>query len=319
MRTRTLGRSGVTVGEIGLGTWQLSGEAYGPIERDTARRTIEAALDAECSFIDTAACYGPKGDVESLIGEVLAARGRDKAFVATRIGIDRNGNPKGPVRRYDPASLVTLADASLARLRTDHVDAFLLHNPRESQIAGRPEIFQKLIELRERGKARLVGVSAGSVGVARAALAFDVDLISLPYNILFPKLLHSLAHEISTSRVGVIAHSPLAYGLLADTWAADRVFDEDDHRSHRWGKADLARRIRQREGVRTLVRGNVLTVREAAIRYVLANKLVSVCVVGARHPEMARMNAHAADVLPYLPDEDLAQIGARMRSHGVET
>jgi aryl-alcohol dehydrogenase-like predicted oxidoreductase len=319
MRTRTLGRSGISVGEIGLGTWQLSGEGYGPIERDTARRTIEAALDAESTFIDTAACYGPKGAVESLIGEVLAARGRDKAFIATRIGIDRDTNPKGPVRRYDRAGLTALAEESLKRLRTDHVDAFLLHNPRESQVVSRPEMFATLLDLRNEGKARLVGVSAGSIGVARAAIKADVDLVSIPYNILFPKLLHSLAHEIATSRVGVIVHSPLAYGLLADTWAADRVFGEDDHRAHRWGKADIARRVRQREGVRTLVRGDVLTVREAAIRYVLANRIVSVCVVGARHPEMARLNAHAADVLPYLPEEDLAQIGARMRSHGVQT
>ncbi len=128
-----------------------------------------------------------------------------------------------------------------------------------------------------------------------------------------------MASEISQSKVGVIAHSTLSYGLLADTWSADRIFHEDDHRKHRWSQADLARRIRQREGVRTLVRGDVLTVREAAIRYVLSNGLVSVAVVGARFPEMARLNAHAADNLPYLAEQDLMEIGQRMRKFGVES
>ena len=320
MRTRKLGRTGIPVGEIGLGTWQLSGESYGPIERSTARKTIEAALDAECTLIETAACYGPKGSVESLIGEVVAERGRDKAFIVSRLGVDRDSNPKGPVRRFDMPSLLRLADASLERLRTDHADVFMLHNPTARQLRdqhGAP--LNALDQLRASGKARFIGVSCGSADVARLAIEANVDVISVPYNILYPRLLHSIAGEISRSGVGVIAHSPLAYGLLADTWAADRAFDDEDHRSLRWGQADLARRVRQREAVRTLVRGDVLTVREAAIRYVLANGLVSCVVVGARHPEMSRTNAHAADVLPYLAEQDLAEIGARLRKHGVET
>src|SRR4051812_19376280 len=125
MRTRTLGKSGIAVGEIGLGTWGLSGEAYGPLDVFTARRVIEAALDNGCTFIDTAACYGPKGAVETVIGDVLTARGRDKAFVATRIGVDRDSGGKVPARRFDRKSLMTLAEASLKRLRSDHADAFL--------------------------------------------------------------------------------------------------------------------------------------------------------------------------------------------------
>ncbi len=320
MRTRQLGKSGIEVGEIGLGTWGLSGEAYGPMSPQNARRVIESALDEGCNFIDTAACYGPQGSVESVIGAVLADRGRDKAFVATRIGVDRDGGHKGPVRRFDRKGLTALAEASLRRLRVDHVDAFLLHNPRLLVLTDpEREAITTLKMLRDDGKARLIGVSAGSLEVAREALKAEVDLISLPYNVLYSRLLHSVAADISQAKVGVIAHSPLAYGLLADTWGADRVFPEGDHRALRWSSADLIQRVEQREALRPLARGHVLTVREAAIRYVLANGLVSVCVVGARFDEMARVNAHAADTLPYLPPEDLGAIGARLRKHGLET
>src|SRR4051812_41417028 len=65
MRTRTLGHSGIQVSEIGIGTWGLSGEAYGPIEPGVARATLESAIAEGSTFIETAACYGPDGAVET--------------------------------------------------------------------------------------------------------------------------------------------------------------------------------------------------------------------------------------------------------------
>src|SRR4051794_24417609 len=77
MRKRPLGHTGIEVGEIGIGTWGLSGEAYGPIDPGVARATLESAIGSGCTFVDTAGCYGPGGAVETLIGEVLRDRGRD--------------------------------------------------------------------------------------------------------------------------------------------------------------------------------------------------------------------------------------------------
>jgi aryl-alcohol dehydrogenase-like predicted oxidoreductase len=316
MRTRKLGNSGIEVGEIGLGTWGLSGDGYGPVEPAVARATLEAALEAGSTFVETAACYGREGATERLIGQVLRERGREAAFVATRIGVDREA-AGGPRKRFDKAGLLALAEGSLRRLDTEYVDAFLLHNPLPETVRV-PEVFEALRGLRDQGKARLVGVSVGSIAVARAALRHPIDLIELPYNLLYPKLLHTLAADLASAGVGVIVRSPLAYGLLAGTWAADRHFGDGDHRAERWSPAELARRIRQREAARFLVKGEVHSLREAAIRYVLSNHLVSVAVVGARTPEQARENAHAADTLPYLETSVLANIGARMNDEGVE-
>jgi aryl-alcohol dehydrogenase-like predicted oxidoreductase len=313
MRTRKLGRSGIDVGEIGLGTWPLSGEGYGPVDAKTARATLEAALDEGVTFVETAGCYGDDGAVEKMIGEVLRSRDRDRAFVSTRIGVDRAG-PGAARKRFDKVGLTSLAEVSLKRLGTDRVDAFVLHNPLVETLRDPAHpAFDVLRALRDQGKTRTTGISVSTMDGARAAVQRGVDFIVLPYNLFYNKLLHEISGEASRSNVGIVAVHVLSFGVLAATWGSDRVFGEFDHRADRWSPAALARRMRQREGARYLIKGDVHDLREAAIRFALTNKLVSVAVVGARTPEHARANAHAADVLPYLPNEDLATISERMR------
>jgi aryl-alcohol dehydrogenase-like predicted oxidoreductase len=317
MRTRKLPKSGVEIAEIGLGTWGLTGEAYGPVAPGVARATLEAALDAGATLVETAGCYGPDGEIERVIGQVLRERGRDRAFVVTRIGVDRGGLLPGVRKRFEPPALRDLAEHSLRRLGTDHVDAVVLHNPLPVTL-HQGDAVAALQALRAEGKARLVGVSVGSIEAGRAALAHDIDLLEVPYNLLYPQVLHALAGAASSAHVGVLARSTLAYGLLAGTWAADRSFGEHDHRAERWSSAELARRVRQREAARFLVREHVRSLREAAIRFVLANGLVTAALVGARTPEQVRENAAAADALPYLVGDDLGRLATRLRDEGVE-
>ncbi len=112
----------------------------------------------------------------------------------------------------------------------------------------------------------------------------------IPYNLLYSKLLHRLSAALSGAKVAVVARSPFGYGVLADTWGASRRFRDEDHRMYRWSAADVARRVRQREGLRPLVKGDIASMRDLALRYVLANGLVSVVVPGARMVVHARQN-----------------------------
>src|SRR5262245_14646037 len=115
MQTRTLGRSGITVGELGLGTWGLTGDSYGPVTHEQARETIEAALDEGVTLIDTAGCYGHGGSVESLVGDVLDARkARDQVTLCARVGTHREA--KGGARKvFDKVGFVELVNAALKR------------------------------------------------------------------------------------------------------------------------------------------------------------------------------------------------------------
>jgi len=308
MRTRVLGRSGIDVSEIGLGTWGLTGEAYGPVNPGDARRTIETALDEGVTLIDVAACYGADGAMEKLLGEVLAARARTSVRVCLRVGVDRP--VEGVIRkRFDAASVMELVEISLARLGTPYVDVLLLHNPRLETL--RTNVLGALWDLKERSRARAVGVSAGSESVARECARASVDVVSIPYSALYPTMLHAVESELVAQRIGVLAHSPLAYGLMADTWDSSRVFAEGDHRRTRWTADELRARERQRDKYRPYVRGHVRSLREAGLRWVLTNKAVHSAIVGARTPEHARQNAHAADELPLLPQLESAGPTAR--------
>lgn len=314
MLTRPLGRTGLTVGEIGLGTWSLSGEAYGPITDDELRDTVRAALDAGVTLIETSDAYR-QGEVESLIGQVLRERGRNGVMVSTRIGVDRS--TPHVAKRFDPEYLVRACEASLRRIGGDAIDVLVLHNPTEDTLA-RGDAIETLKTLKQRGLVRAYGVSVSARPQASAAIKVGAEVLVLPYNLLFSGLLHGLSAEISSRNLGVIARSPLAYGLLADTWNAGRRFLDEDHRGWRWGPHDIGVRLKQREAFRPLVHGDVKSLREAAIRYVLSNGLVSAVVPGARTPDMARANARATDPLPYLSNEDLSSLSTLREQAGLD-
>lgn len=314
MRQRPLGATGIQVGEIGLGTWGISGEGYGAVDEALARRTLDVALDAGCNLVETCDAYA-HGAVERWIGDAIRARGRDKVVVSTRVGVDRSATP--PMKRFTPRYLRAACEGSLRRLGVEAVDCLVLHNPQIGTLTL-GEATDTLRTLKSEGKIRALGVSVSTTAQALAALDAAAELLVLPYNLYFPTVLHGISGYLGGGKVGIIARSPLAYGLLGDTWAASRRFDDDDHRMYRWGPADIAARIRQREELRTLVRGEATTLRAAAIRYVLSNGLVSCTVPGARTPEQAAENAHAADTLPYLHPDDLASVGKLLTSIGAE-
>lgn len=316
MRTRTLGRSGVTVGEVGLGTWGISGEGYGSTFELTARATMRAAVDAGGSFVETADSYR-EGEMLEWIGALKRDVGADKVFASVRVGVDRD--PKNPVPRKDfsAAYLTAACERAIKKLGTDALDALVLHNPTVATLA-KGEAWSALTFLKASGKARLIGVSVGSEAAGRAALALGPDLLMLPYNLYVPSLLHHLSAEIRAAGAGVVAHSPFAYGLLADAWSAARRFADDDHRLYRWTPQDLNRRMKQRDSLRdALVHAPLVSLREAALRYVLSNVLVSVAVPGARTPDQATENARSVEREPMLTDAAQAAVSRVMNDLGI--
>jgi aryl-alcohol dehydrogenase-like predicted oxidoreductase len=161
-------------------------------------------------------------------------------------------------------------------------------------------------------------VAAGDVDVARAAIDKGAEVVELAYNLFHSVDLHRLAGEIMVAEVGVLARSPLAYGLLAGLWAKDRVFPAGDHRRDRWTAPELARRLEQLDAVRYLVKGDVRTLRAAALRFVLANHLVGAAVLGPRSVEQLEQLIRETGSGPtYLPDGDLSVLPRALSRVGV--
>jgi aryl-alcohol dehydrogenase-like predicted oxidoreductase len=310
VRTRPLGKTGLRVSELSLGTWGLSGDAYGPVTPEVAEETILRAVDIGFNLFDTADTYGA-GKMEKLLGKVLPRT----AMVVTKAGTDRTTEP--PRKRFDPEYLRQSVQRSLKRLGRERIDIHLLHNPSADCLAM-AEATDAMKEMKKEGLIGAWGVSAGEAESARAAIQKGAEVIEIAYNLFAPAELHRLAGEIMVSKVGILARSTLSYGLLAGMWAKDREFPEGDHRANRWTKLELERRVEQLAAIRFLVRGDIHTMRAAAVRFVLANNLVSSAVLGPRSVEQLEQLVREVGAGPiYLPDEELSQIPRALEAVGI--
>jgi aryl-alcohol dehydrogenase-like predicted oxidoreductase len=145
------------------------------------------------------------------------------------------------------------------------------------------------------------------------------EVVQLAYNLLHASDLHRLAGEVIVSGAGVLARSTLAYGLLAGTWTGGTEFASGDHRAERWTKPELGKRVDQLAAFRFLVRGDVTTLRSAAVRFVLSNTIVSSAVLGPRSVEQLEDIVREVGMGPvYLSDDDLMRIPRAAQAVGVD-
>jgi aryl-alcohol dehydrogenase-like predicted oxidoreductase len=313
VRLRPLGKTGLRISEMALGTWGLSGDAYGPVDEREQEHCVARALEMGITLVDTADAYGA-GRMERLLGAALRDRG--DVVVVSKGGTDRSTSPAR--RRFDAAYLRERLEGSLRRLMRDRLDVYLLHNPSEAVIQG-GEAIDCLLELKREGKIGHWGISTGDIASGRAALRRGAEVIELAYNLFFASDLHRLAGEIMVRGAGVLARSTLAYGLLAGTWSAGKEFPDGDHRAERWTRPEMDRRIEQLSAIRFLVHGDVPTLRAAAVRFVLSNNIVSTAVLGPRNVEQLEDIVREVGMGPiYLRDEDLMRIPRVLQAVGID-
>jgi aryl-alcohol dehydrogenase-like predicted oxidoreductase len=313
VRVRPLGKTGLIVPEMSLGTWALSGHAYGPVETPAAEKVIRRAVEIGLTLLETADSYAG-GGVELLLGKVL--EGNKDALVVTKIGVDVTTTP--PRKRFEAAYLREAVARSLKRLKREKLDVCLLHNPSYDALAVGDAV-ATMEALKKDGLVAHWGVAAGDSETARTAIDKGAEVIEVAYNLLHPIDLHRVAGDVMVARCGVLARSTLNYGMLAGTWAKDHVFGEhDDHRAERWTRLELERRVEQLAALRFLVKGDVLTLRAAAVRYVLANHLVSSAVLGPRTVEQLEQLVRETGAGPrYLSDDDLAALPRALHKVGI--
>jgi aryl-alcohol dehydrogenase-like predicted oxidoreductase len=318
MDYRTLGRDGVKVSEVGLGTWQL-GSDWARLTDAEAHGVLATALEEGINFFDTADVYGPEVS-ERRLGRFLAGRW-EGIFWATKLG--RFPHPGGP-GNFTLQAMRAHTEASLRRLGVDALDLTQLHCIPRAELA-KGAVFDHLRILREEGKLRRFGASVESVEEAFLCLEQE-DLYSLQviFNIFRQKPAEILFQRARERNVAIIVRLPLASGLLAGTLTSDTTFPAHDHRSfNREGEAfnvgetfaglpfetgvDLANRLRPMvpEG---------MSMAQMALRWILDFDAVGVVIPGATKPHQVASNA-AASRLPPL-GEDLH--GALRRFYELE-
>lgn len=315
MRKRPLGKTGLEVTELGLGTFGLSGDGYGPVKESEVDRVLDRALELGIGLFETADVYG-NGEMESKLGARFETL-EEKPVVVTKVGTDRLALP--PRKRFDPAYLREAVSRCQERLRRTTIDVVLLHNPSLSTLA-RGEAAGLMKELAAEGAIRAWGASVGDVDTARAALASGAEVIQLAYNAFHAKDLRDLSADLSVSGAGVLARSVLAYGLLAGVLSPNRAFSPDDHRNQRWTRDELTTRVRHVDALRPLLGGDVLTLRSLALRFVLSNELVSSAVLGPRTvPQLEQLVREAGKGPPYLASDVLTRLPETVAKMEIES
>ncbi|MEO8367534.1 MAG: aldo/keto reductase [Pseudoxanthomonas sp.] len=303
MLSRSFGRSGRSVREIGFGAWAI-GDAWGQVDDDAAVAALHAALDAGVDFIDTADVYGD-GHSERLIAKVLKERGDDRPFVATKAG---RRLPQQTVAGYSEENLNAFVDRSLRNLAIDSLDLLQLHCP-PTDLYYRPEVFGRMDRLVEQGKIRQYGVSVERVEEALKAIEYPgVASVQIIFNIFRQRPAEHFFAQAREKGIAIIARVPLASGLLSGKFSRDTRFENNDHRQfNRNGEAfDVGETfsgvpyevgLAAVERIRPLVPGNA-TMAQLALRWILMSEAVTVAIPGARNPQQALANVAAAGLPP---------------------
>ena len=301
MKYRALGRSGLTVSEIGFGAWGIGGRtvsttSYGETEDATSLAALRRAADCGITFFDTSVAYG-NGHSEELIGRAFAGD-RSKVVIATKAGYDSWDRPPD----FSPAAIVRSAEGSLARLGTDYLDLFQLHNP-PVDVLKSEEVRVALAGLQAAGKIRAWGVSAKSPADALEALrTAEPDAIQANFNMMDVRVVDSgLLDDAARRGVGFIGRTPLCFGFLSGTIRRDTAFPPGDHRLgwsreqlDTWidGAADLLVAVSSRPGREGA---------QSALRFCLSFPALSCTIPGILTPAEAEANAGASEPGPLAP------------------
>lgn len=294
MKFRPLGSTGLSVSEIGFGSWAIGGNqfgnSYGPTHDEESRRALIAALDEGCNFFDTADVYG-HGHSESLLGEVLGSRRKELVF-ATKGGSDFYHQP--PRLNFTESHLIFAVEESLKRLRTDYIDIYQLHNPPFSLIEG-GHCFEPLEKLKAQGKIRFYGISIHDPQEGLLAMKVGKpSTIQVVYNWLRRDAAEELFPRAVAQGVGIIAREPLANGFLAGTYTKDSVFPVGDIR-HQWPFKYQAQLVGQVDSFRKSLGDTERTPAQAALQFVLSQQAVSVVIPGCKSSHQAQENFRASD------------------------
>jgi aryl-alcohol dehydrogenase-like predicted oxidoreductase len=297
VRLRQLGTSDLQVSEISLGSWLTYS---GGVEADATAACTRAAFDAGITFFDTANVYG-RGAAEEAWGRILADYRREDYVLATKVYFPMSDTDRG----LSPAQVAKQIDASLARLRTDHVDLYQLH--RVDPAVPLAETWGAMAELVAAGKARAIGLSEADPAQIREAHAVHpVTSVQSELSLWTPDVLAGVLPLTEELGIALIPFSPLGRGFLAGRFTSPDDLPAGDwrHGNPRFQADTMAQNQRIAAVVREQAALLGVTPAQLALAWVLAQGRFVVPIPGTKNPVYLRDNLAAASIA--IPAEVLA-------------
>ena len=316
MRYRLLGRTGLYVSELCLGTMTFGGQGFwkvmGGLEQDAVTALVKQAFEAGVNFIDTANVYS-LGESETLTGNAIKSLGlpREEIVVATKatgIMSETAINDRGQSRYH----LMNQVDASLKRLQLDHIDLYQLHG--FDPLTPLEESLSTLNDLVRSGKVRYIGLCNMAAWQIMKALAISgkhhwtrFESVQAYYTVAGRDLEREVLPLLQDQQLGLMVWSPLAGGLLSGKFSSDKPGPEGARRtSFDFPVVDKARAFRCVDAMGPIAERHRVSVAHVALAWLLSRPQVSTVIIGAKTPDQLKDNLAASRL--ELSAEDLTAL-----------
>lgn len=318
MRYRLLGRTGLYVSELCLGTMTFGGSSgmwktIGGMDQAAATAMVKQSFDAGINFIDTANVYAT-GESETMTGQAIKTLGlaRDEIVLATKAfgSMDDNAINRRGQSRYH---LMQALDASLKRLQVDHIDLYQMHG--YDPLTPLEEVMSTLNDMVRSGKVRSIGLCNMAAWQVMKALAISdrrgwarFESVQAYYTIAGRDLEREMVPLLADQQVGLMVWSPLAGGLLSGKFSADGKGPDGARRANfDFPVIDKPRAFACVDAMRPIAERHGATIAQVALAWLLAQPQVSTVIVGAKTAAQLADNLGASKL--QLSVEDLKTLG----------
>lgn len=317
MEFRILGRTGLKVSALGIGTWQLSGpvsldgkaDGFPDPGKGKAIDLIGACGDLGINFIDSAEIYGD-GEGERRVGEAIRGK-RDQWIVSTKFGI-RRGNNGERIENVRPDTIRVSLENSLKRLQTDYVDIYLYHSSPDNNLIG--EGREVLETLKQEGKIRFYGISTEDLTVVSQMVDQNaVDVVMFPQSLVTHP--SELLNQVKEHNLGGIVRGAFQFGLLSGQYFHQKPqFSDQDIRHHIFQLVETQKYAVYEQ---FLPEGVPMTV--FALRYLLDFDTTHTIVLGGKSIEHYREALRVLDLPPLEPKthEALQKVRQKLVSRSI--
>jgi len=305
VKSMTLGKSGIQISPIIMGTWQAGKDMWSGIEDADSIRAVKAAVDAGMYTIDTAEAYG-NGHSERVVGQAVKGI-RDQVILATKVFPNH----------FKQGQILNSCEKSLKNLGTEVIDLYQLHWPSGSfgtKAVPIEETMSAMSKLKEQGKIRAIGVSNFSPEqIAEAADYGTIDSLQPPYSLFWRQIEKRELPHCVENQITVLAYSSMAQGILTGKFGSRPRFEKGDHREkNRLFKPENYQRIiKALDALQEIADQHEVTLGQLALAWVISHK--GVCAIaGARNARQVEQNAQAMEVS--LTQKDLDAMDEISRS-----
>ncbi|MGE0304379.1 MAG: aldo/keto reductase [Acidimicrobiia bacterium] len=298
MQQRTLGRTGLSVSEIGYGAWGIGGSSWIGASEEESLAALHTAIDRGVNFIDTARVYGQS---ERIVGEVVREHQGDGVIVATKVPPKVRGFPPppgtDPMEMFPGEHIRASLDESLRASGLDRFDVLQFHVWDDDWV-GRGDWLETIGDLKQQGKIGFFGVSVNDYQPQNAlelVRTDQVDTIQVVYNAFTQAAAEELLPLCAERNVGVIVRVPLDEGGLTGRITASSTFPEGDFRNMYFGGGRAAEVERRATALAADLGVAPTDLPELALRFVLDSPEVSTVIVGMRTRDHVERNTSISD------------------------